>query len=138
MVTEFGLNILSPSKSLSTSKARALTIPGFLGYMTILPEHTAMVAELEIGEMVVTDSNSGERSFFFVSGGFVEVTGDTVNVLADYVEAAADINVSKAEEQRTEALQGLEGKAEKMDLDKYSKLLKEAEYRLKIAKSVAP
>lgn len=137
MATEFALNILSPSKSLSAVKARALTIPGLLGYMTILPEHTAMVAELDVGEMLVTDSSTSERSAFFISGGFVEVMGDTVNVLADFVEIASDIDLPQAEDDRKKAIKGLEGKGEEVDLDRFSKLLKESDYKIKIAKSVA-
>ncbi|SME91109.1 ATP synthase F1 subunit epsilon [Pseudobacteriovorax antillogorgiicola] len=137
MATEFGLSIVSPSKSIASEKSTAVTLPGSQGYMTILPDHSAMVAELGIGEMIVTNATTKEKESFFISGGFVEVRGDDVVVLADIVESQKEIQLEAAEEARKEALLALEGKKDQGDIDKSTKALKEAEYRIKVAKSVA-
>ena len=136
MATEFGLQIVSPAKSLASTKSMSLTIPGSQGYMTILPDHTAMVSELGVGEMIVTDSQTKLKSSYFLSGGFVEVKGDDVIVMADIVEAASDINLAKAEDARKSALVELEGKGGQ-SLELSSKALKEADYRIRIAKAIA-
>ena len=138
MATEFGLSIVSPSTTIEAVRATALTLPGSQGYMTILPDHTAMVAELGIGEIVVTDATTKEKESLFVSGGFVEVKGDDIVVLADFVEKASNIDIEKAQASREEALAALEGKKDRQSIESSAKLLKEADYRLKIAKGVAP
>ena len=136
MATEFGLEIVSPVKSIAATKCLSLTIPGSQGYMTILPDHTAMVSELGVGHMVATDSTSKAKESYFLSGGFVEVKGDTVVVMADVVEVASEIDVAGAEADKKKALEALEGKGQ-VELDQSSKALKEAEYRIRVAKSVA-
>ena len=135
MAQSFELNVLTAGKSFAKVQATALTIPGSLGYMTILPDHSAFVSELSVGEMVITEQSSQAKTHYFISGGFVEVVGQTVNVLADVVEAAADVDRAAAEQEKASALKQLAGTQSSADsIDTLTFKLREAEARLEVAK----
>lgn len=137
MVNEFGLKIVSPSASHESQKSGSVTVPGSQGYLTILPGHTAMVAELGIGELQVSSNSGQSKKSFFVSGGFVEVKGDEVVVLADVVEAAEKIDLKAAEDRKLEIVKDLTTSPDAETLASSQKMLKEVEYRIKLAKLVA-
>lgn len=135
MASSFELNVLTAGRSLASTQATALTIPGSLGYMTILPDHTAFVSELAVGTMTVTDAATKEKKDYFLSGGFVEVVGSTVNVLADQVEKPEEIDRAAVEAEAKALREKLGGKQESAeDIDLLSHKLKEAEARLDLAK----
>jgi len=78
-------------------------LPGALGELGILPAHTPMITALTIGELMVRDGAS--RRWFALAGGFAEISGNVVTVLADRadgpegIDAAAERRaIAKAEE----------------------------------------
>lgn len=69
-----------------------VTLPAQRGEIGILPGHTPLIALLGIG--VVGYRDGSRRQAVAVRGGFVEVAGDAVRVLAD--DAAAPDTVDAA------------------------------------------
>ena len=133
MATEFNLKLLTPSKSRDEVKSTSVVIPGSQGYMTILPDHAALISELGIGEMVVTHSGNSKTDKYFLSGGFLEVIGDNVFVMAEHIEQDSEIDVSTAKKTLEEVTSQLsKGSKSPEELTKLSGQLKEAEYRIKI------
>lgn len=130
--TSFDLKLLSPSKTLASVKAKSVILPGSLGYMTVLPDHAAMIAELQAGEVDVDGANGHER--YFISGGYVKVDHNRVIVLADNIEAAKSIDVAKAEEALRRAQDVLTAGQADLDFQEANRKLREAEARLQIAK----
>jgi F-type H+-transporting ATPase subunit epsilon len=132
MHNTFELRVLSPGKSLPVVKAKSAVLPGTCGYMTILPDHADMIAELEAGEVVI--DAQGTPMHYFISGGYVEVDHNRVSVLADLVEAAKDISPAKAEEALRYA-QGVLGDLKPdTDVEIANRELKAAEARLQVAR----
>ena len=138
MAQDFNVSILSPSAKIAECRASALTLPGSQGYMTILPDHAEMVAELGFGEVTVKTVDRG-NVFYFLSGGFVNVDGSHITVLADVVEDAPTIDVERAKASRERALRRLEGKTEEdqVDVDRANQALRRAEHRMMIAQTLA-
>lgn len=132
--TDMKLEILSPEKSLFRGNADAVNIPGKLGYMTILPGHAAMIAELDVGLMTVTASGQADLKYF-IAGGFVEVRGDSVRVLVDVIEKPSDINVERAKKSEQRAQERLSGKTsgEGVDYARASAALRRAQTRVEIS-----
>lgn len=130
--TSFDLKLLSPSKTLASVKAKSAILPGSMGYMTILPDHAAMIAELQAGEVDVDGANGHER--YFVSGGYVKVDHNRVIVLADNIEAAKSIDLAKAEDAFRQAQEVLASGQADLDYTEANRKLREAEARLAIAK----
>lgn len=125
------VNVLSPAKVVVKTAAAQVQVPGSQGYMTILPGHAAMVAELKAGELKLK-ADGGEQTYF-VSGGYVDVAKDNVTVLVDTIEKAADIDANRAEEARKRALDRLEQKAANIDIARAQAALARAQQRLLVA-----
>jgi len=93
------LTVVTPERSVvERAPCDAVSLPGELGELGILPGHTPLVALLGVGRVVWTDA--GRKTSVAVRGGFAEVAGDSVRVLADL---AAERDVIDAAEAREEA-----------------------------------
>lgn len=74
--------LISPERVLFSGQVRAVMLPATEGDMTVMPGHASTMVMLNPGIIVVTDSQGhGHRAF--IRGGFVEITGDSVSVLAE-------------------------------------------------------
>jgi F-type H+-transporting ATPase subunit epsilon len=69
------------------------TLEGDIG---ILPGHEPFLAILADAPVRI-DPPEGDPIYFAVHGGFVSLDSDRLNILADIAEAAADIDVAKAQ-----------------------------------------
>jgi len=89
------LEIVTAENPVFTGEVDAIIAPGTVGQFTILPHHAAFMTMLEAGELCLR--MGGQETFMVVSGGFLEVMGDKVIVLADAAERADDIDAARAE-----------------------------------------
>ena len=89
------LEIVTAESPVFAGEVDAIIAPGVAGQFTILPHHAAFMTMLEPGELCLR--TGGQESFMVVSGGFLEVMGDKVIVLADAAERADDIDAARAE-----------------------------------------
>lgn len=136
MAANFDLKVLSPSRAVTTVKASAVTLPGTLGYMTILPDHAGMVAELDQGEVTITTAdNAVER--FFVAGGYVEVESNRVTLLADVIERAGEIDATRAQTARKRATERLANIGPDTDLERANRALRRADQRIQMSQSTS-
>lgn len=129
------LEILSPEKILYRGDATLVGLPGKLGYMTVLPGHAAMIAELDSGLLTYNKPAEGELKYF-VGGGFVEVRDNNVRVLVDVIEKISEIDVERAKKALARAAERLSGKAQAGDMIDYQRAgaaYKRAETRLAAA-----
>jgi F-type H+-transporting ATPase subunit epsilon len=134
MAANFDLKVLSPSRTVASVKASAVTLPGTLGYMTILPDHAGMVAELDQGEVTIHTSEAAVERFF-VSGGYVEVEANRVTLLADVIERVIEIDVTRAQSARKRAAERLAQLGPETDIDRANRALRRAEQRLQVSQS---
>ena len=96
------LTVVTPERSVvENAGCDAVTLPGELGELGILPGHTPLVSLLAVGPVTWTDA--GKRTAVAVRGGFVEVAGDAVRVLAD---VAAEKDVVDVETARRDVADG--------------------------------
>ena len=105
-VQQLKAKVLCPGKPVADVAASGVVLPAALGYMEILPEHASMVAEIDVGELVVKKS-AGENLRYFISGGYVQVQNNEVVVLADVIEGQDAIDrerLEKAEKRANERL----------------------------------
>jgi len=91
-----------------------------------------MVAELTAGELTVVDQE-GERKWFAVAGGFLEVGRQEVMVLADAAEGTGEIDVERARSAQERAERRLHAHDREIDLARAEASLKRALNRLKVA-----
>ncbi len=77
-------DLVSPEKCVTSIEVDAVDLPGVEGDMTAMNGHLPMLTSLRPG-LVKARGAEGDESRFVVAGGFVEVTADSVTVLADEV-----------------------------------------------------
>jgi F-type H+-transporting ATPase subunit epsilon len=81
MADTMQFDLVSPERKLSSVAAREVRIPGAEGDLTAMPGHAPMITTLRPGVLTVV-SAQGEAAYA-VTGGFAEITGDAVTVLAE-------------------------------------------------------
>jgi F-type H+-transporting ATPase subunit epsilon len=82
-VASLTLELVAPDRVLFAGEVNAVLLPGSEGEMTVLPRHAPVIASLETGLIIATDVQ-GKEQHLFVLGGFAEITGDKVIVLAEH------------------------------------------------------
>ncbi|MBI4122062.1 MAG: ATP synthase F1 subunit epsilon [Parcubacteria group bacterium] len=89
------LRLVTPERVVLEEDVRGVTAMTLAGQVTILPNHLAMVSVLKPGEIVV--HNGHERQPLVVSGGFIEVSHNTVTILADTAEHVHELDFDRAQ-----------------------------------------
>ena len=83
-------HLVSPEKSLASLEVETVSAPGMEGDITLLPNHADFLTTLRPG-IIKIGSVSGEQNFV-VTGGFMEVSGSVVTVLAEKAVLKTDAN----------------------------------------------
>ena len=83
MADTLKLELVSPERELASRVVRAVLVPGLEGYFEVRPGHAPVLSILRPGVLRITEISNAETKFF-VRGGYVEVGGDEVSVLAEY------------------------------------------------------
>lgn len=104
--------------------------PGSDGTLGILPKHAPLITTLATGELRVKKGASEQSLVVF--GGFMEVTGEKVVVLADTAERAEEIDLARAEAARRRAEELIAQRASDIELAKAELALRRAAIRLRV------
>lgn len=129
------VELLSPRKVVSKAEATAVTIPGLLGYMKLLPGHAPLIAELGVGELSVEKRDGWEK--YFVSGGFLEIEENSVKLLVDVIERPTEIDKERVLRSKARADGRLTSKENAVDISRALDAAKRADARLAFLESVA-
>jgi F-type H+-transporting ATPase subunit epsilon len=97
------LKIVTPERLVLEEDVYSVTLPAEGGEITVLPDHIPYIGSLRSGEIFFRrDAHAGPESLA-TSGGFVELHGNVLSVLADTAERAEEIDIERAEEGRKKA-----------------------------------
>ncbi len=88
--------VVTPEKTEIDRDASFVVAPIFDGEYGIGKGHTPVVARVGAGELRIT-SPEGEKTSYFIEGGFLEVSGETVSILTDRVLPPEKVTVADAE-----------------------------------------
>lgn len=113
------LEIVTPEARVYTDTIDSVVIPTIEGEIGVLPGHIPLLTQVEHGELRVTKGT--ETLFLAVSGGFAEVGGDRVNVLAEYAISEEKIDEKAVEEALKRAEKELDD-AKHLDPQQYEHL----------------
>jgi F-type H+-transporting ATPase subunit epsilon len=96
------LTLVTPERALLDKVACSeVTLPGERGELGILPSHTPLITLLGIGTVSWKDGNA--RGTVAVRGGFAEIAGDVVRILADAAATKETIDTAAAEHDKETA-----------------------------------
>jgi F-type H+-transporting ATPase subunit epsilon len=122
------LEIITAERVLFEGDVDIVVAPGSEGEMGILPHHAALMTMLQAGELRYRIA--GEETYLAITGGFMEVTGDQVTVLADAAERADEIDEARAQEAVRRAQERIAQRAEGIDLERALNSLRRAQVRV--------
>jgi F-type H+-transporting ATPase subunit epsilon len=108
MAREFALSVVAPDRSVVEETVTSVVAPGSEGYFGVLAGHAPLIAALMPGIVEYLDPR-GIRHCVYVGGGFAEVTGDRMTVLADEAARATEIELTRAEVDLENARKTLRG-----------------------------
>jgi F-type H+-transporting ATPase subunit epsilon len=93
MADTMKFDLVSPERRVASGQARSVQIPAAEGQLTAMPDHAPLITTLRPG-IVRVEFPDGVKSFGIV-GGFAEITGDGISILAE--RAYADGEGNRAE-----------------------------------------
>jgi F-type H+-transporting ATPase subunit epsilon len=98
------LEIVTPEARVYSDTIDSVVIPTIEGEVGILPGHIPLLTQVDHGELRVTKGAATE--WLAVGGGFAQVSGDKVSILAEraIVEQNIDENAVEAAMKRAEAM----------------------------------
>lgn len=96
----FLLQMVTPAEIIYQKKVKKLIVSTLEGEITILPDHTPLVAAVKPGEVEVVeaenDSNGTEKTkILAISEGVVEIRENRVRLLVQVAEKAEELNKQK-------------------------------------------
>ncbi len=125
------LEIITAERVVYSEDVDIVVAPGIQGQLGILPHHAPLMTMLQPGELMVRRDNNEES--MFVSGGFLEVRGDKVVVLADVAERANEIDIARAEAAKHRAEERMAQPPAQIDHARAEAALRRSMIRLKVA-----
>lgn len=132
MANKILLEVVTPDRLLLSKEVDVVVATSVEGEFGVLAGHAPLLAALAIGEMRYRDGNALE--YAAVSGGFCEVTGEKVTILAESAELAREIDMDRAKRARERAEQRLaKSQAEQLDYTRAEASLKRAMVRMRVA-----
>jgi len=130
MARELLLEVVTPDKLVLSEQIDYVGLPGLLGEFGVLPKHIPFLSALGIGSLMY--KIDGRAHYVFVAGGFAEVSGNKVTVLAEVAELPEEIDVDRARKASERALTRLEGeRKERLDHARAKAALQRAIMRMK-------
>ena len=131
MAGTFSLQIVSPEGNVLKEEVEFVVLPGGAGELGILPNHSALIAGLDIGVIRYTLNSTIKR--VAITGGFVEVADNAATVLADTAELSETIDLARAVDAKERATKRLAARTNEIDVRRAEYALRRAAARINAA-----
>lgn len=127
------VEVVTPERVVYSGQAEMVIARGVQGDLGILPNHMPMVTPLKTAPVQI--KVEGDQTMrMAVSGGFMEVRGDKVTILAETAELPGDIDVERAKAAKERAEKRLAEKYPEIDFERAERALQRALARLDVTK----
>jgi len=113
------LEIVTPEKRVYSDTVDSVVIPTLEGEVGVLAGHIPLVAQVDHGELRVLKGATSE--VLAVAGGFAQITGDKVAILAEHAITEEAMDEGAIEEAMQRAQQEIKD-AEHLDPDQFEHL----------------
>ncbi len=132
------LEILTPEKTVVSFSCEKVVGHGEEGFLTVLPGHAKLISNMRISELVCSgiQSPEGEQEpvgSYFISGGFMKVEKNSVQIFTPSAERGDQIDVERAENAKKRASEVSQKGSGGIDFDRAQASLQRALVRLRIA-----
>lgn len=131
MALTLQLDIVTPDRQVLSQRVASVTASGVEGDFCVLPQHIPFLTALQIGSL--SFRQEGKVHFVFVKGGFAEISGERVLILAEAAELPEEIDVGRALRARERAVARLQAAhQEELDHARAKAALQRALSRIKV------
>jgi F-type H+-transporting ATPase subunit epsilon len=113
------LEIVTPEARVYSDTVDNVVIPTVEGEIGVLPGHIPLLTQVDHGELLVTKGNTTQ--LLAVGGGFAQISGDKVSVLAEHACSEDKIDEHAVEEAMKRAQKDIE-EAKHIDPQQYEHL----------------
>jgi len=109
MTPTFTVTIATPERQVLSEEVTGLSVPTTDGEITIMARHLPLVTTLKAGEVVLRHED--EEKPYAIGGGFLEMDGQKVTILADTAEHVTELDEQRVQEaiSRAERLRDEQG-----------------------------
>jgi F-type H+-transporting ATPase subunit epsilon len=126
------LEVVTPDRLVLSTEADVVVCPGVEGQFGVLVGHIPFLSALDIGEMYYR--KGGQTEYLAVSGGFAEVTGEKVTIVAESAEKGREIDIERAKRAQERAEKRLAAvKTEEIDWARAEAAMRRSLMRVKVA-----
>ena len=130
------LTIVTPAGTAYQGDVDEVVLPGSEGDFGVRPGHERLLSALRCGEVQI--DKGGQTTHAAIAGGFAQVTGEQVTVLADSCELANEIDTGRAERAVQQCEQDLAGldrsdESEAIRIAEFEAALERARNRLAVS-----
>jgi len=126
------LEVVTPDRLVLSTEADVVVCPGVEGQFGVLVGHIPFLSALDIGEMYY--KAGGKTEYLAVSGGFAEVTGSKITIVAESAELGHQIDIERAKRAQERAEKRLAaGKTADVDWTRAEAALRRSMMRMKVA-----
>ena len=94
----FHFELVSPERLLFSGSVEAVVVPGAEGEFTVLRDHAPVMTTLKPG-IVEVDETSTKKSRLFVRGGFADVSGEGLTILAEQAIPVEELDAARIDAQ---------------------------------------
>lgn len=131
MADRIRLEVVTPEREVFHAMVERFVVPAAIGPTAVLHNHAPLVTVLQPGVLrYVKDNEEGKIA---VGEGFLEVRENEAELLVNWAQTAADIDVARAVAARDRALKRLRAHAEGVDEARANAALARALIRLQVA-----
>lgn len=126
------LEIITAERQVYSDEVDLVVAPGIDGQLGILPHHAPLMTMLQPGEVVVR--KDGSDTYMAVTGGFLEVIGNRVTILADACERSEEIDEARAQAAMERARERVASQDADLQLERALGDIRRAQVRLNVAR----
>ena len=112
MADTMQFDLVSPERNLISVPVREVRLPGSEGDLTAMPGHEPAIVNLRPG-LVTLVTADGTQIEFAVTGGFVEINGESVSLLAERGHPRAEMTQALYNEMMEQALRRVKSAKER-------------------------
>jgi F-type H+-transporting ATPase subunit epsilon len=91
MAQKMQFDLVSPERRLASVAVEAVQIPATDGDLTAMADHAPLITTLRPGILRVQGGEAGADTAYFVTGGFADVAGPSVTVLAEQAMPVSEV-----------------------------------------------
>ena len=130
------LEIITAENRIYGDDVDLVVAPGIDGQLGVLPHHAPLMTMLQPGEILIR--KDGDDTFLVVTGGFMEVIGNKVTILADACERFEEIDEARAQAAVQRAQERVASQESDIQLERALSAMRRAQVRLNVVRRRRP